>query len=338
MSMLWTVNTEHGIKILSHQWFWLLLPLLVRTLQTEQNRTILTAAISTGLALHLEYTVLQSLGYVHVTVAGSFTYAATGHIGHTAFGLVYGLWAGWLIHIGIQSRGWKCWIPFTLALWALMMIFAAHGRGGYMVAATILIILTWKDLIIGYDWKRFILATILLASTLVIFASGPAQDRIQQTWQEVDAIKQGQISASDPRWAIWLGSIEAWKLHPMLGTGTGSFTDVTDAIARSHPELVYEGGSFAHPHNMYLLAMVRMGSIGLLLLIGFLASWIYIGWRADWKKSSAGCLITLSGISIAVHGFTSSSIEEHFSAIISIAFLAAGLALMQQQNIEPDDS
>ena len=145
--LLWSIDSEWGLRILTRHWFWLLLPIVVTLLVSERNRKVFLAAMSFGLTANLIFCVLQANGLVDTNVAGSTQQNATGHIGHTSFGFIYGIWSAWLVHWGLLRRDKLAWVAWGLALWAVVMVFMAQGQSGYMVTVALLLLVAvkWAD-------------------------------------------------------------------------------------------------------------------------------------------------------------------------------------------------
>jgi len=327
VSLSWSLDPALGIKKLGHQWFLLLVPLLLYSMQENRHRQAVLVALSIGLSLHLAYCVLQAFGIVHPATDGSTQEDPAGLIGHIGFGFVYGLWAGWLIYSGIRHHGWRRWLPLSLAAWAIIMVFLGQGRSGYLVTIVVLLTLTWKYLIHLASRRQLLIAgaMLLILATVAVMGSG-AKERIALTWQQIEAARSGNLQQTEARLTLWLAAWEAWKANPLIGAGTGGYYQAGKAAIEQHPTYGYNGDPYSHPHNMYLLSMVRWGVVGLLILVSLLAVWIRTGWRENWQTSPAGCLIGLSGLALAVNGMTSSSLEEHFAGILAILFLSLGLA------------
>jgi len=329
LGLAWSNDIRWGLHILGRQWFWLIVPLLVTALASEVWRNRFLAALSLGLALHLGFCLLQMYGHAPVTVRGSGILDATGHIGHIGFGFVYSIWAGWLLHWGWERSGLIRWLAWALSLWAWVMIFAAQGRSGYLVALAVMAVILWKHLLGGHGWQSASLALVLFLAVIASMIVGPGKERVQSTLHSLQAFHQGHIGDAEARWSLWIGAVEAWKSRPALGVGTGGFPKAAATARQQRPELHYAsnpGEVVAHPHNMYLLALARWSVWGVAALCMLLFIWIRIGWRLDWNRLQAGPLITLSGISLVVHGLSAPSLEEHFSGVLAALLLGLGLA------------
>jgi len=342
LGLLWSSNLHWGLHIIGRHWFWLLIPVLMITLAQDKWRNYFMLALSTGLTVHLVYCVLQYMGYVTLTsVGGSGADNATGHIGHIGFGFVYGVWAAWLLFMGLraQTRGWMfvCW---GLAGWSYIMIFMARGRSGYVIAFVLAmaVFIKWYAERIG--WKKMLLM-IMLAFTLcvTVLALGPASERLEGTWlaltgdkQHVDsAWENNGRAALNERFQMWKTTLDVYQQHALVGVGTGG---LPDAVAMLSDEDKTSSLPFVHPHNQYLLVLARWGPVGVLLLMLLFFYWMKQGWKADWSASIAPPLLFLPPLALAIHGLSSSAIEEHFSAVLAVMLLGVGLS-ERQLHINP---
>jgi len=332
LSLAWSPDIKAGIGKIGHLWFVLLLPALTSLLQDEKRRQAFFLSLSIGLTAHLIYCIVQAIDLFGIALPAA---GATGPndpaglIGHIGFGFVYGLWAGWLIMHALHQHGWQRWLPLLLALWAIGMVFIVQGRGGYLTTLVLLFVIFWKEFVHGRLGRRtpwFIAGTMLL---LTAFALGPGQERIQLTWQQLQQIASGDIKDSDPRVPMWIAALKAWQLKPLIGHGVGGYMEANQSVIEAHPNL--STPFLGHPHNIYLLAMVREGIVGLASLVFLLSIWIYSGWRRDWSIDASGYLIAASGLAILVNGLTSSSFEEHYSGIMAIWILSSGLAMAYER-------
>ncbi len=331
--LIWSQNIGWGMHIIGRQWFWLLVPVLVTTLADEKWRRYFMISLSVGLSLHLAFCVLQSFGYVHVTTDGSSADNATGHIGHIGFGFVYGVWAAWLLFAGLRSEGKLRWLCWSLAIWAYVMIFAAQGRSGYIVAFVLAITVIIKWYVGRSGWKRAVwiigMAFVLLSFALVL---GPAKERLLGTWtvmtgeqQDVAGFWQSYAAqATNQRILMWKTTLDIYQMHPVLGVGTGGLPDAVAALKAEGRSA--SNFTFVHPHNQYLLALVRWGPAGLALLSLMLFYWMREGWRRDWHESVTAPLIFLPALALVIHGLSSTAVEEHFSAILAVLLLGVALS------------
>ena len=334
LGMLWSADKAWGLHVLGRHWFWLLVPVLVSALAEERWRRNFLAALSAGLGLNLIYCVLQIFGYVVVTTDGSSAVDATGHIGHIGFGFVYGIWAAWLLHLGLRLSDWQRWLAWGLAFWSYVLIFSAQGRSGYLVALllAVAVLLQWFR---GRGGLRLIFALIgVIALAVAAFALGPGKERIAGTLEAFSTIQDRQLNqlesadnatlATRERLKMWSASLGIWRGSPLLGVGTGGFPAA--AVDQKVKDRYGAPFTFVHPHNQYLLNLARWGIPGLTVLVCLLFFWIREGWRPEHLQSAVGPLLLLSGLALAAHSLASSGLEEHFSAILAALLLGAALS------------
>jgi len=314
---------------------------------SESNRNTFLVAMSVGLSLNLLYCVLQANGWITIQgAAGSTMENATGHIGHTSFGIIYGIWSAWLLHWGLVNPGKWAWLARLLALWAVVMVFAAQGQSGYIVTVSLI-------LLVAVKWGRsfhtkniIVMAAVLLLIAAAAMLIGPGKERIQGTWQALTQsgeqgggfAQSGAHASTQARLAWWSMSLDIWRQGPFIGAGTGGFPKAVQtwqenpALQRGYMN-AYSQFKIVHPHNQYMLTLVRYGLIGLFLLLVLIGVWVVDGVKRPWRNAPAAPLIALSGVALLLHGMDSISFEEHFSTIFAIILLGAGLSETLSENV-----
>jgi len=339
IGMLWSLDTEWGWRILARHWFWLLLPVVVVVCSSDRSRNTFLLATSFGLTANLVFCALQAGGLIESpSVAGSTMENATGHIGHTSFGFIYGIWAAWLLHLSLLYQNKLRWMLQGLALWALAMVFMAQGKSGYIISLLTILLIFFKWLQ-DAGIRRVLVPLVSTLLLLVLFmAVGPAKDRLfgmsqaltTASQEGLSSNQQNAVSSAAARLEWWKMSYEIWLNKPMMGNGTGSFPKATIAWQEEQIEKQEYAVALVHPHNQYLLVMVRWGGGGLFLLLALLYFWIREGFFLEWSTSVAVPLIALTGGALLVHGLSSSSLEEHFSTIFALILLGVGLSERNQ--------
>jgi len=348
MGLGWSLDLSWGLHVLGHQWFWLLVPVLVAALAERRYYHFFLLALSVGLTAHLIVCVLQMFSYLSIATDGSSARDATGYIGHVGFGMVYGVWAAWLLCVGLSFSGYRRWAIWSLAGWAYIMIFAAQGRSGYVVAAVMVMAVLFTCYKGRSRWRQLAITSGFIALIAVVFSLGPGHERLQGTWQALSGQQQEQLDqagdvaskATSYRLYMWQTAVRVWQDYPLAGVGTGGFPAAVELMTaagqvdtgkyRSNPEI---GAGLAHPHNQYLLDLARWGPVGLLCLLGLLYFWVHQGWIEPWRYAAGAPLIGLSGLSLVVYGVFEPGMEEHFSAIYAALMLASGLARIHMDDI-----
>ncbi|MDT8375304.1 MAG: O-antigen ligase family protein [Mariprofundaceae bacterium] len=339
IGLLWSPDISRGIVIIGKQWSWLLLPLIIIVFEGKIWRDRLLIFLSIGLGLHLLLCIGQAYGVPLPVEApgGSSSDDPTGLIGRIGFGLPYGIWGAWLIQWGWQREdGWRypAWITAALAF---TVIFMAQGRSGYLVAVAVLILMAWKLWLGRLHWRLLLSAAAVITIIATLIALGPAKQRLQWTVESAHAVYHGDFQHAEARWSLWYAAWEGWKQNPLLGVGTGGFPSTADRITAAKPDLYFGGTSPAHPHQMYLLDLVRWGPAGLLLLLALLWQWFRLGKDSDWRCNYYDSLISLAALGVAVHGLSAPSLEEYHSSIFATIFLALGLAALKR-GVPPHNS
>jgi len=284
--------------------------------------------LSIGLAAHLIFCLGQFLELIDFAKDGSSASDPTGHIGHIGFGFVYGCWAAWLLHWGYLQSAGKRYGAWLLAVFAILMVFLAEGRSGYIIAVALPLFVIWKLLRIRTALKILIAASVfsLLLTALIL---GPGKERIQWTIQSMQNMQQGNFQHAEQRWSLWFTAIKVWESHPLTGVGTGGYPGAVAAVKTSHPELFLTSITPAHPHNMYLLALSRWGPIGVLLLLALFITWVRSARSLNWRHTDTASLIVLPALALTIHGLSAPSLEEHFPGILAALLLGTGLAALQ---------
>lgn len=104
-------------------------------------------------------------------------------------------------------------------------------------------------------------AAVLLAVVLVVAPGGVGQRQL----------KEGANSSG--RTDIWAVGLYACQLYCLTGAGGGAFPTVYHEELESVPDArVQERGSSFEPHNIFLLAIIEVGVLGLLLIVVGLGS------------------------------------------------------------------
>jgi len=328
IGLSWSPDLRWGLHVIGHQWFWFAVPVAVVALGEHRWRQRFLASLSLGLMLHLGFCVLQKFRIVTIRdFGGSNANDATGFIGHIGFGFIYGIWAGWLLHWGWKQDGWRRWGAWLLAAWAWVMIFAAQGRSGYLVALVIMVAVLWRHWV-GAGWRKAVLPLALLVVMVGVLAAGPGKQRLAVTWKDIAAIRHGDVRDSDPRWSMWIAAMDAWKQHPVLGVGTGGFPDAARAAKRAHPDLRFAGtpGEMpVHPHSMYFLSLARWGLLGLGAFLALAVAWIRTGWGFAWERLDSP-LMALSGMALVLDGLFAPTMEQQGTGVMLVMTLGLALA------------
>ena len=339
IGLLWTPDVDRGLVILSKQWSWLLLPLILIVFEQKVWRDRLLIFLSIGLGLHLLLSISQAFGIPLPVKApgGSGVGDPAGLIGHISFGLLYGVWTAWLIQWGLQRNDKWRYIAWVFSAISIVMVFMVQGRSGYLVTVAVLALMVWKLWLNRANWKTLVLTAIIFTCAIIMLALGPAKERTEWTINSIQALYYGDFKNAEARWSLWYTAWEGWKQHPFIGVGSGGYPSTAEKVLRSNTNLQFGNNLLppshpdysltpAHPHQMYLLDLVRWGPVGLLLLLTLLWQWFRLGSGSDWRENHTDSLISMMALALAVHGLSAPSLEEYHSSMYATILLGLGLA------------
>ncbi len=340
---LWGPLDSLALHKMGKQILWLFIPIIIGlTYYNTSLRKHAFIVISLSLFGHLILTTLQYNGVITVHALGSSELDASGFIGHLSLGFIYGIWAGALI-VAAQDlpKLWK-FICYTLVVYALITVFMAHGRSGYITTIACLSIVLFK-VTFPQQWKLKLIAfsLLMLAITFFTLSYDPVKDKVVKTIDGVSALAHGNWEQADIRLKIWAVSLEVWKEHPYFGVGTAGYPDAAKQVLQK-PKMSYlkinpavQSVFYGHPHHEFLFALSRWGPLGLLALLYLCFQWVKTGWKKDWQAETMNAyLVTASGVSVILHGLTEPSLNTHFSTLFAIVILGFGLSL-SHKNKQP---
>lgn len=161
-------------------------------------------------------------------------------------------------------------------LWSALAIFSAInvalmslGRTGQLILVALLFYLAhtiWP--------RRTALVTVVGAAVVIgalIFGAGAINSRFSQALEEWNNWRPGETAQTSvgQRLEFYRNSLEIMRKHPLVGTGTGSFSkEYADQVAGTAMTATI------NPHNEYLNIAVQLGAIGMFaLLYLFFCEW-----------------------------------------------------------------
>jgi len=341
LGSLWSEYTELALHKMGKQLNWLIIPIIIALVHFKpQLRIQAFVFISLGLFLHLILCSLQFFGLVTINGQGSNLHDATGLVGHLSFGFIYGIWAGALI-VAAKSlpRKWA-WLCYGLALYAVITVFLAQGRSGYITTLACLSLIIFKVLF-PQQWKLklLILSIVLIFLSLFVATHAPTKHKLQKTVTGVSSFFHGNWQTVDLRIKLWIVAIEVWQENPWFGVGTADYQPASFALLQK-PEFAYlaqgqntsiQEKAFGHPHNEFLFELARWGPLGLLALLYLCWHWLSTGWKKDWQHDTMNAyLLTASALSVILHGMTEPSLNKQLETVFALIVL--GFAMSKKSN------
>jgi hypothetical protein len=175
----------------------------------------------------------------------------------------------------------------------------------------------------------------VFAAALVVFALSHPLDRIREFADANDvagasaATGAGHLTASSGtgRYQFWDQAIAAFESDPVIGIGAGNYEmwwnqhHTIDVITMD-------------AHSLYLQTLGELGILGLLLLLGFLGTSLFAGWRAVARRPDMGERHDVMAVALALFlaGLTSAAFDwtwqlpAAFVPVIVMAALLTGPA------------
>ncbi len=339
---LWSgafIDTDLALHKISKQINWLFIPIIIGLVFINPKlRLQAFIFLSIGMFLHLIVCTLQDFGVLHIARQGSHLYDATGYVGHLGFGFIYGIWAGALLVVAQHlPTKWK-YICYALSLYAVITVFLAQGRSGYITTLACLSIVFLK-VWFPQCWKLklFILSVLIVALVVFVNLHKPIKTEVENTVAGVSSFLNGDWKNAEIRIKIWAVSLEIWKEHPFFGVGTSGYPDAAKAmLATSNVDYLKIDPAkqqvfYGHPHQEFLFALARWGPLGLLALVYLCWNWLRTGWQKDWQSDNINAyLITASALSIILHGMTEPSLNVRIETVFAIITLGFGMSKPKQ--------
>lgn len=142
----------------------------------------------------------------------------------------------------------------------LFSLFTEAGKSGQLIFILLLMIFTFVELRKNINYLVLALASYFLAVFVVYNASEIVQKRF------ADETKKLLTKQSSPRSILFSHSLDIIKKSPIIGHGTGSFTDIFRKIDNETERMVR---LLKHktPHNNYLYVWIELGILGLIILL-----------------------------------------------------------------------
>ena len=190
---------------------------------------------------------------------------------HITHGFIMSLLAYGSAVVALRSAGWQRWALGVVAVLAAVNVwFAVQGRTGYVVMAVLLMLLAYSR----WSVKGLLGAAVGLALLLgSAYQWAPAfQKRISEAVNEARDYRNqthpGETSIG-LRFHFWKRSAQWMAKHPLLGAGTGGWTEAFYEATEGDGPLMHNR-DHKHPHNEYVNLAVQLGPLGLALFVAML--------------------------------------------------------------------
>jgi O-antigen ligase len=196
---------------------------------------------------------------------------------HITHGFIMSLLAYAACLWGLRQQGWRRTLGWSIALLAAANVWlAVQGRTGYVVLAALLL---WFA---ASQWSRRGLVVGLLALAALLAASyqwapnfqmraGKALEEAADYLRAPPSRPEVSETPTGLRLHFWRRSLDALARRPLLGAGTGGWSEAFYQATAGDPPALHDRAHM-HPHNEYLNLAVQLGPAGLVLLLALFAA------------------------------------------------------------------
>lgn len=212
----------------------------------------------------------------------------------------------------------KITLSIILLIISYDILFLVSGRTGQIIFLAMigLVLLLW-------NWRIGLMICLTLATTLAIilpnyspvFVSG-----LERAESDLTAYSQGNSNTSVGLRLEWhKNSMLLIQKKPLLGHGTGSFSDEYERILDSEDKTLMSH----NPHNDYLWLGVELGMLGSLSLLALLiaAAWQGRHLEPAWKSTLYSLLLGM-GVASTANSFFTDNITGLAFVLLSCALLS----------------
>jgi hypothetical protein len=161
-----------------------------------------------------------------------------------------------------------------------------------------------------------------------LLAAGITPSRVLHKFNEPAPVSAGQGAnnltnlSSSSRWNWWQEAWKAWRAHPVLGTGAGTF-DLT------HRKLRVDGTVATEPHNLPLQFLSETGVFGFILFLGIAlagaGALVETLRRLEGEDRLAAAALVVALFAYVVHGVV--DFDWDFIAVTAPAVAVLGVLL-----------
>ncbi len=209
-----------------------------------------------------------------------------------------------------QPTRWRWLYSVGILLILYNIVYLTQGRTGYLILASLILLLMYQLYHTRGLWLGVLLVTFL--SFFAYQTSDKVYERIEKVSTGLQDYEKGEETSVPMRISFIKNSVILVTQHPLLGAGTGSFSHQYEQLAR--PQGIK---TTANPHNEYLMIAVQWGLLGTGLFVYLLYQLMRTSVRLtspyDWMAQ--GLVITMT-IGCLFNSFLLDSTEGHLFAYL----------------------
>ena len=300
LSLLWSSDIATGLEVLRLKAVLLIFPICLLLSDTTYltsrhlrglGYALLTGAVCTFLYFIVNAGIEVSKGMEFKSFQNTFYSPGRSGVDHHAYIALYTVVAMAFVYHEL-FRHWKelkGWLRIVLIVSLLLIInhtVIVNSRAGMLVMGLTVVACVVHLVIMQHSWKLGLLVGLLAAAFIVAatqFMPGYV-DRIASTVEHAE---------DDARTFINRSNLHAFTASPIVGYGVGDYHAVQ---IQHYTADAFEAGIKAeyNAHNQYMESLVSAGVLGLLSLLFFLLTPLFVAWRRHSPQSFL--LAVLTGI------------------------------------------
>jgi O-antigen ligase len=320
IGMLWTEDIKWGLHMLHKMWYFLLFyPILFNIVKSENLKYCVSAFL---LAISITEVFSYLIWFELITpFKNGSVKNPTPFMSHISYNPILAF-AIYIVLNQIFFNKNLTNLRFSLySFFAISMIinmFITGGRAGQVMFFAMLVILIFQF----FDGKKIksLLAIAFILPT-VFFTSYQSSDlfkeRVHMAISDIVYFSENQQTSVGQRITFTLNSWDVIKENPIIGAGTGDFPSEYKKINEINTPFLI---STTNPHNMYILVLVQLGSIGLLSMLTI----FYLQIKSSFYSSNK--FIRDSGFTLPilflVIMFSDSYLLGHYTTLLFVFFSA----------------
>jgi hypothetical protein len=252
--------------------------------------------------------------------------------GREGLGLAAAIQCALLVGIWQQTRSRTAQVAaLVLVLGAIVELLFLYSRLAWAATAAALIAGVLCSVRLG-GLRRYMAALIVIGA----FIWGVGTPYMLSLAKVAAGLESGDLAVGglSYRLAAWFDAPSVIRMHPLLGTGLGTYMSVRQTIQLPRSRHLPDGlPPTLHPHNAYLQHMGEVGIVGGAAYIALWATALWAGWRIT-SRAKAGLQINLSLflalIAIAVANLGENMFEgTERQRLHSIAWMVAALIVAE---------
>jgi O-antigen ligase len=244
-------------------------------------------------------------------------------------GFIMSLLAYGCATLALRTVGWRRLALAAIAVLAAVNVwFAIQGRTGYVVLAVLVLWLAYAR------WRLRGVAAAMLCLLIALAAawqwSPSFQSRTAQAVEEARDYRAqphpGETSIGS-RLHFWRRSAEWLARHPLVGAGTGGWTEAFYEATEGDDPFMHNRDR-NHPHSEYVHLAVQLGPIGLGLFLTLLIVAFRRAARLPGEHAAlAQGLVLAFAVGTLFNDFFYDTTEGHLWAVVGGALFGASRAL-----------